>query len=68
MRMLRLDAGDLMFDTKLLKHPIMSHLFEHKCSLCRHVFYEVDTQVPRACPGCGERNPLTEGFGPKSVL
>jgi len=52
-------------ETKLLKHPIMSHLFEHKCLNCSHIFYEVDSQIPRSCPGCGVLNPDAEGMGPK---
>ena len=54
----------MMIESRLLKHPIMNYLFEHKCT-CGHIFYEVDSKIPRACPGCGHPNPETVTMGPK---
>lgn len=53
-------------ESRLLKNPIMAFLFESKCT-CGHVFYELDSQIPRACPGCGQPNPEARGLPPKVV-
>ena len=53
-------------ETKLLKHPVFNYIFKHTC-LCGHVFFEMDTQIPRACPGCGKLNPETRGLPPKMI-